>query len=254
MEADGRVPDPLQEIHGHDQWQMYINLSGDVEFMVGNRLYPIAPGSVMLVRPHELHHCIYRKKAEIHKHFCLYFTLEENEKMFRSYFGRQGDAGNLIQLSPQALPALCEICQVLLEKQEHVLAQYQKFLELLMFIKRNEAQEEKQKEIMLPQDIECALKYIDENLSDDITIVDIAAAAHVSVNTLERHFLSAIEMTLHAFLKQRRLHHARRLLRQGKSVSESCEQSGFSDCSHFIALFKKKYGMTPLKFKKSGVE
>ncbi|MBP3591363.1 MAG: AraC family transcriptional regulator [Clostridia bacterium] len=40
------------------------------------------------------------------------------------------------------------------------------------------------------------------------------------------------------------------LLKKDASVTEACTAAGFSDCSHFIVLFKKKFGETPLKYKK----
>lgn len=54
--------------------------------------------------------------------------------------------------------------------------------------------------------------------------------------------------SIHNYLTQRRLEHARRLLQNGVSVTEACYQSGFSDCSGFITLFKKHFGITPGKY------
>ena len=84
-----------------------------------------------------------------------------------------------------------------------------------------------------------------------ITMADVAAAAHVSLNTLERHFLSAIHASPSEFLKQRRLSKAQEWLKKGASVNDTCQACGFTDCSHFILLFKKQFGMTPLQFKKT---
>ena len=41
-----------------------------------------------------------------------------------------------------------------------------------------------------------------------------------------------------------------RLLADGAGVTEACLGAGFSDTSHFIALFKKRFGKTPLEYKK----
>ena len=57
-------------------------------------------------------------------------------------------------------------------------------------------------------------------------------------------------MTPSDYLRKRRLSHAAELLAGGSSVMEACLQSGFSDNSRFIALFKRYYGMTPLNYKK----
>lgn len=231
---------------------MYINLTGDVEFMVENRLYPIEPGSVVVVRPHELHHCIYRKKEAVHKHFCLYFTSQGNEKILRRFFARESGEENLIPISRQLLPELQKACFALLNEKESLIIQYQLFFEILALLEKGEKENRQTVEIQLPEDVREALKYIDGNLAEPLTVRSIAEAAHVSVNTLERHFLQAIQLSPGEFLKQRRMHRARKLLRQGASVAQASADSGFSDCSHFISLFKKQYGMTPFQFKKAG--
>ena len=105
-------------------------------------------------------------------------------------------------------------------------------------------------ETTIPNDVKIALDFMYENISFPITMADVAAAAHVSLNTLERHFLSAIQATPSEFLKQRRLSKAQEWLKKGASVNEACQACGFSDCSHFIVLFKKQFGMTPLQYKK----
>ena len=48
------------ETHIHKECEIYINLSGNVCFEVENRLYPVSRGSVIVTRPFEYHHCIYR--------------------------------------------------------------------------------------------------------------------------------------------------------------------------------------------------
>ena len=77
---------------------------------------------------------------------------------------------------------------------------------------------------------------------------DLAAAAHVSINTLERHFKEALGTSPANYLKNKRLANAARLLRVGKSVTDACFDGGFANCSHFISQFKSAFGVTPKKF------
>ena len=73
---------------------------------------------------------------------------------------------------------------------------------------------------------------------------------YVSLNTLERHFKAHIGLTPQAYLRQKRLARAAELLAQGHSVSDACVQSGFADYSHFIALFRRHFGISPLQYQK----
>ena len=50
------------------------------------------------------------------------------------------------------------------------------------------------------------------------------------------------------YIENRRLANAKKLLERGESVQAAAEKSGFPDYSHFISLFKRRFGITPKKF------
>ena len=102
----------------------------------------------------------------------------------------------------------------------------------------------------MPSDVTEALDFMDDRLSEDITVEDIARAAKVSVNTLERHFKDSLNAAPGAVLRKKRLISSLSQLRNGASVAEAAEKSGFADYSNYIQLFRKQFGMTPLQYKK----
>ena len=57
-------------------------------------------------------------------------------------------------------------------------------------------------------------------------------------------------MTPKEFILRKRLGLATSILRDGGNVQQAGLDSGFNDISYFIKLFKRYYGMTPLKFVK----
>ena len=50
-------------------------------------------------------------------------------------------------------------------------------------------------------------------------------------------------------IEAKKLSASAEMLSRGTSVTEACMKCGFSDCSYFISLFKKKFGQTPLQYK-----
>jgi len=249
VETDANSCHNTFDLHAHDGCEIYINLSGDVSFMVEKHVYPISPGSVILTRPNEFHHCIYNSNSAPHRHFWLLFSSQGNENLLRRFFNRPSGCENLSILTPDSLQKAQDICRKLLDSQEET-ERYLLFFQLIRLLDQGEFPRGDVGERMLPNDVKIALDYIYENLSYPISMTDMAAAAHVSLNTLERHFLTAIQVPPSEFIKQRRLSKAQELLKSGASVNEACQACGFSDCSHFIVLFKKQFGMTPLQFKK----
>ena len=233
--------------HVHSECEIYINLSGDVSFMVEDQIYGIMPGSIVITRPFEYHHCIYHSNAS-HKHFWILFSSQGNEAFLERFFDRPVGSGNLLTMDVERQAQLIALCREMLEEEKSPCERQYRFFRLLHLLNRADA-------VMPPAekgytDVASALEYINTQYASPITVAGMAECAHVSVNTLERHFAEVLHLSPSAYLRKKRLSVAAELLYGGSTVSEACTESGFSDYSKFIALFKKTYGTTPLKYKR----
>ena len=81
-----------------------------------------------------------------------------------------------------------------------------------------------------------------------LTLADLATAGGVSRYQLVRGFMRDLGMTPHAYLVQRRISFARRLIRDGMALAEAAAASGFADQSHMTRTFTSRYGVTPRAF------
>lgn len=235
------------DAHVHEECEIYINLSGDVSFMVENRLYPVSYGNIIITRPFEYHHCIYHSD-KVHKHFWILFSASGNEEFLDVFFNRKLGEGNFLSLPIEETEELISLCHELTEKTDDSMQRYYKFFKLLTLLKSAESISASG---TYSQEISTAINYINANLSSSISIKEVAKRACVSVNTLERHFQKTLNVSPNSYIKKKRLAYAAKLLASGCSVAEASENSGFSDYSSFIALFKKTYGLTPYKYKRN---
>ncbi|MFF0156945.1 helix-turn-helix domain-containing protein [Streptomyces sp. NPDC005263] len=107
---------------------------------------------------------------------------------------------------------------------------------------------------LAPALAQAAKELVDSRLADpDLSPSALARELNVSVRTLHRAFAAADE-TVSAYVRRRRLEHARLELASpgGRpSVSELAAHWRFADSSHFIRAFKKQYGQTPTQFVRS---
>lgn len=82
----------------------------------------------------------------------------------------------------------------------------------------------------------------------DLTPATLARELHVSVRTLHRAF-AATDETPAAYIRHRRLAHARHALLapapHRPTVAELAARWHFSDSSHFVRAFRRRYGCTP---------
>lgn len=235
-----------REQHIHNECEIYVHLSGDVSFMVEDKIYPISPGNIVVTRPNEYHHCIYNSEKK-HEHFWILFSCEGNENFLCTFFDRKFGEDNLLILDPEKEQECIELCYQMAENDEvNSVENYLRFFKLLKLLESADTAEVKANN---SKDISAALKFISVNFMNPITVREVAEASHMSVNTLERRFLKAIKTTPNKYLREKRLANAVMLLSKGDSVTDTCIKSGFSDCSGFINIFKKRYGLTPLKYK-----
>jgi AraC family transcriptional regulator len=93
-----------------------------------------------------------------------------------------------------------------------------------------------------------ALQYIHAHIEQDISLDDIAAAAHISSSHLMRLFKEATGLPPHRYVIQERIRKAQQLLISGRPVQEVAASLGFSDQSHFHRHFKRILGVTPREF------
>ena len=65
-----------------------------------------------------------------------------------------------------------------------------------------------------------------------------------------RLFKAQTGVTVHAYVRQKRLVNAARLIREGTPAAKAAADSGFTDYSAFHRAFRESFGMSPGKLKK----
>ena len=231
--------------HTHDMCEIYLNLSGDLAFEVEGLVYPIFPGCAIVTAPGERHRCIYRSDA-LHKHYCVWFSAKGSEGLFPEIFNRPLGERNLYSFTPDSFASLIDRSDRLLRAssgRESACAFYSLIEQLFA-----EGSCDSASATALPEDVALAVTFINENISSKITVHDIAARAGINITTLERHFASVFRISPLEYIKNKRLDIAEKMIVDGATVTETCYQSGFSDLSKFIILFRQHFGKTPKQY------
>lgn len=96
------------------------------------------------------------------------------------------------------------------------------------------------------------ISYIDQHYSDSITLESVAKESGITKEHLSRFFRQYMGTTVKKYLTGIRMHYAYRLLIDTDLTElEIALRCGFPDCRSFLGSFKSRYGMTPLKYRKS---
>ena len=243
-----RPDDPhLDGSHIHDCYEIYINLSGEVSFFVNNRLFPIKRGDVVFTRSGDIHFCVF-DQATVHEYFCLWIGAEEGsptaefiEKNFKeNFFSCEKSCDDISEL----LFKVYEGANNEVSFEETV-----NLLQCLLLLSEKREVDRVAPPSILPMEIQRIVDDINENFADIRSVADIIERHYISQATLNRRFKKYMKVTPRAFLESKKLAYAKLLLSAGASVTDACFRAGFSDCSHFISVFKRKFGYTPYKYK-----
>ncbi|MEY8412245.1 helix-turn-helix transcriptional regulator [Lachnospiraceae bacterium 62-26] len=96
------------------------------------------------------------------------------------------------------------------------------------------------------------IKEIETGFSSELTVQELSRRVYVTPQYLSRLFRRFLGCSAYEYLTVFRINKAREFLvsRPDMEVQQIAGKTGFSDTSHFIAMFKKITGFTPLEFRK----
>lgn len=95
------------------------------------------------------------------------------------------------------------------------------------------------------------LEFIEENLSSDLSLDEIAAAAGLSLSQCKLLFRQATGLPIHQYVIRRRVERAAWLLRQAKMpVSQIALEAGFAHQSHLALHMRRVLGTSPKEFQR----
>ncbi|MBO5879062.1 MAG: helix-turn-helix domain-containing protein [Clostridia bacterium] len=233
--------------HLHDALEVYILTEGDVSFAVESSHYKLQPGDVIITKPNEIHNCVLNSDS-VHRHMCFWFDVSASF-IFEDFLKHELGKDNLLRPDEENRLILNRLCDRLMEasdaKDTH--AQLYLTLEMLDVLRKFIGKEIK---TVAPTDtMKQILADINENFRYIKGLDYFCAKYYLSQSTLNRLFKAHLQTTPKMYLETKKLAYSRILLKNGKSVLEASAESGFSDSSNFIRLFKKRFGITPKQYK-----
>ena len=95
------------------------------------------------------------------------------------------------------------------------------------------------------------LKYIENNLQNDLSLKKIADEFFISYVYLCKLFQTYMPFSVNRTIENYRINKARDLLQKtNKSIEQISEECGFSSANYFSLAFKRNTGLSPLNYRK----
>ena len=247
---DAEPKDSYFPLHIHDNHELFCLVKGDVGYIVEGRRYRLYPGTLLLMRSSESHKLIVNSEAE-YERYVINFTsdfLTQNGFDFTilsPLFDRE--LGQKNRYSPKDFSNLPPIS--FFEKLENeatvispkcaVLSNLSSLLSSVnvAFLKKSNRD----------ADESGIIAYINEHLTEELSVSDIAEFAHLSSSQLSRVFKELSGTSVHEYILSKRLVLFHEKLKNGTGAIEASTECGFRDYSAFYRLYKKRFGCAPTK-------
>lgn len=233
--------------HVHDRLEFYVLLEGDASFSVESTIYKTTAGDVIAVKPNEMHNCILNSNS-LHKHMCFWFDCS-NEFLFGDFINHDFGKNNLIRPDEKHRLILYDLYKKIKcateQNNKHEL--FYLSLNMLAIFRKFISTDAPKK--TLPDQLKDILRDIDLNFKNINSLSYIINKYFVSQSTLNRLFNTYLHTTPKQYIETKRLAYSRRLLKSGSSVLSACIESGFTDYSNYIRLFKKRFSVTPKQYR-----
>ncbi len=248
-------------IHVHECCEVLFCLSGGKNFLINDRIYEVNDGDVFIINQFEPHKITFnsdkvfsRFVLQVHPAF-LFNSSTESTDLSKCFFLRTENISHKISLSDEELKDFQQNFMKLKNnfKYGDDILKTSTVLEIL--IRLNLIFNERCKETKyLPSDnnvlVLKSVSYINQHLSEELTLEKIAKNSYISVNKLGKLFKTHLGTTVTKYIISRRITEAKKLLKNGKTVSETSELCGFGDYANFIRTFKNIVGTSPGKYVK----
>ena len=247
----------------YDDYKISLILTDNCGAVIGDNLIFPKRGDIVIFRPNEVHFgrfpdcCEYKFLSFLIPvdFFDNFFTTSKN--IIAPFLDNSNNKINLIKLPEKEKRKLIMLAEELLDIIKDDIDS--KSCDILIFAKLIEAlaicnkhylsQKSYTQAPAVPFVVNETMRKIEDDFPDFSGLDKLATHCGCSVTYLTQTFRKYTGKSIHNYLTERRLEHARKQLQNGSSVTEACYHSGFSDCSRFISLFQKHYGITPGKYK-----
>ena len=244
------------DLHYHEFCKILLLVSGRGGYTVEGRRYLLHPGDVVLIGSRSVH------KPELepgvpYERIIIYVSADYLQKMsapdcdLLSVFS--GNTGHVLRPRENQRRKLFSLASAL----ERDLAPDNFGREILshagllrLLVEIAKSKQDTASDLpspVLPENrrVREIIRFLDENLAEDIDIDQLADRFFVSKYYMMRQFRKETGTTIYMYLTQRRLIHARELIAGGMSATQACYTCGFRNYSSFTRAYSKHFGTTP---------
>ena len=243
-----------RDFHFHDFDKIVLLLEGRVDYLVEEQSYALRPWDLLLVKHHAIHKALIDRSVP-YERVIVYLDGQffdralPGERLMDSFETADRSGRHLLVPDAEQRAELEETLRAFEKARDDSRFGAQAMRDTLMMqiliqIGRMAPAAPERSEQADPK-IRKALSYINEHLTEELDVETLAEQVYLSRYHFMRLFKAQTGSTVHAYVRQKRLMNAARLIREGVPAAKAAEESGYGDYSAFHRAFKASFGVSP---------
>ena len=252
------------DFHQHAFYEIYIFISGDVNYTIEGRTYKLRPGDILLTNNSDIHRPEITPSKTPYERIVIWLNnsffnglLDIGEDLTACFQDASNRNYRLFRPNKAQMLKIQDICHTIEQERSHnklgsrIMA-YSAIMEILVLLSRvyYEISDSAGHEVTENEQINQIVSYINNHFNEDLSLEYLADLFYLSKYYLSHQFKQFTGLSLYQFIMKKRLTIARNMLMSGKNVTEACTECGFNDYSNFLKAFKREFGEKPSEFMK----
>ncbi|MCI9048106.1 MAG: AraC family transcriptional regulator [Hungatella sp.] len=252
------------DFHEHAFYEIYIFISGNVNYIIEGRTYDLRPGDVLLTNNSDIHRPEILPSQYPYERIVIWLNnaffnglLDIGEDLTACFKDAANRDYRLFRPNASQLLKIQDTCRVIEQERSvnrlgsRVMA-FSSIMEILVLISRAyyEISDSAQHGVTENQQINQIVAYINNHYHEDLSLESLSSKFYLSKYYLSHKFKQFTGLSLYQFILKKRLTIARNMLMRGKSVTETYTECGFNDYSNFLKAFKQEFGEKPSQYLK----
>ena len=256
MEYDQRTrPVSMAQMHAHEDVELYFLVSGQRRYFVGDTIYDVEPGDMVLIPGNQLHRTVATGKFE---RYVLYFNQDECEA-FVQLIGKaplekllqSGCLQFSKQVSEQIGEDFRKLYKELSENRSYREGMCRHLLNDILLCALRSGAPKNASPGENTNKIQEVARYISQNYARQITLETAADLACMERTYFSKQFKALTGFGFQEYLTQVRLLAAQQMLEHSDlSVTQVAEACGFGGGNYFGDVFRKYRGVSPSRYRK----
>lgn len=249
-------PGPAESIpkHSHDEYQFGLSLNfPSCEYFYRGTHYPVPIGSLSVIHPGEMHST---RDVDYRHTPATYRMMFVSPTLMRIAVAEVGGRTSSLPFFPTPIildPQLSALFLNFHQASESAVSQLEQESLLLSALTQLIQQYADIRTSPKPMGwerpgIQRVREYLEENLTENVTLDQLAQIACLSPHHLNRVFCHQVGLPPHQYQIQLRVAQAKALLAKGLPVQQVVLETGFADRSHLTRHFKRLVHVTPGKY------